>query len=150
MAVGRTDSMQELITLLESIFGETIVGSDINLIKHLFFYLKFDNWEFSFQYEDQNLTAVVEDIAQDTVVLNVPNFSESGTRRARIRFEVVNVLYVFEVMIRNIDEFLVTINIPTELQSAKLRKNKRLEVDDLFMNFIVLFRSLHGGKSETG
>jgi len=142
--------MQELITLLEGIYGETIVGSDINLIKHLFFYLKFDNWEFSFQYEEQSLVAVVEDIAQDTVILNVPNFEEAGTRRARIRFEVVNVLYVFEVMIRNIDGFLITINIPTELQSAKLRKNRRLEVDDLFMNFIILFKSLRGGKTETG
>lgn len=150
MAVGRTDSMQELITLMEGIYGETIIGSDINLIKHLFYYLKNEQIEFSFEYEEKYLAAVVEEILLESVTLNVLGFEEAATRRAKIRFEVFNVLYNFEVMINDIKDFFVTITIPTELQSAHQRKNKRVPCDDLFMNFIILFRSLRGGNRDAG
>ncbi len=53
MAVGRSDSLQELITILETMFGETIIGTDINLVKHLFYYLKADEVEFPFDYDGQ-------------------------------------------------------------------------------------------------
>ncbi|MBE7413220.1 MAG: DUF1577 domain-containing protein [Leptospiraceae bacterium] len=150
MAIGRTDSMQELITLMEGIYGETIIGSDINLIKHLFYYLKNEMVEFSFEYEEKFLAAIVEEIHNTSVALNVLGFEEGKTRRARIRFEVFNVLYNFEVMINDIKNEIVSITIPTELQSAQQRKNKRVSCDDLFMNFIILFRSLRGGMRDAG
>ncbi len=150
MAVGRSDSMQELINRMEEIFGETIIGSDINLIKHLFFYLKFENTEFIFEYEDRFMTVVVNDIKQEFVELNVLGFEESSSRRAKIKFEVINVLYVFEVIIEEIRGSLVTVKIPTELQSAEMRKYRRVPVDDLFMNFVILFKSYKGGRYVTG
>ncbi|WP_411821805.1 DUF1577 domain-containing protein [Leptospira sp. 'Mane'] len=150
MAIGRTDSMQELITILESLFEETIVGSDVNIVKHLFYYLKADNREFEFIYEEENLVAAVEEIESDTVTLLVPDIIEKGSRRARVRFEVMNINYQFEVVISDIQADKTIIKTPTELQSYQLRTNRRIPVDDLFMNFIILFRSLTGGSREVG
>lgn len=150
MAIGRTDSMQELIFLLDEIFGETIIGSDINLIKHLFYYLKFENREFIFEYEDRFMAVVVEGVKSEFVDLRVLGFEDQGTRRAKLKFEVINVLYVFEVIIHETFDDLVTIKIPTELQSAEMRKHRRVICDDLFMNFIILYKSFKGGRYVTG
>jgi hypothetical protein len=150
MAIGRTDSMQELISILESLFEETIIGSDVNIVKHLFYYLKADNREFEFIYEEEILIAAVEDIKTDTVILTIPDLVEKGSRRARVRFEVMNINYQFEVAIQDIHHDQTTIRTPTELQSYQLRTNRRIPVDDLFMNFIILFRSLAGGSREVG
>lgn len=142
--------MQELITILESLYEETIIGSDVNIVKHLFYYLKADNREFEFIYEEEILIAAVEDIKTDTVVLTIPDLVEKGSRRARVRFEVMNINYQFEVAIQDIHHDQTTIRTPTELQSYQLRSNRRIPVDDLFMNFIILFRSLAGGSREVG
>lgn len=142
--------MQELITLLESLFSETIIGSDINLVKHLFYYLKADGREFDFIYNEETSLAVVDEIYTNTLDLIVPDFKEAGQRRARIKFEIMNILYQFEVLIQDIRDSALTIRIPSELQSMQLRQSKRLPVDDLFMNFIILFRSLTGGTREVG
>lgn len=150
MAIGRSDSLQDLITILESIYSETIIGSDINLVKHLFYYLKADDREFDFIYEEKVNLAIVEDILNDTVQLSVPNFQQTGHLRGRIRFEIMNILYQFEVIIIEIRHDSILIKIPTELQSMQLRQSKRLLVDDLFMNFIILFRSLAGGTRSVG
>ncbi|MCB1156722.1 MAG: DUF1577 domain-containing protein, partial [Leptospiraceae bacterium] len=150
MAIGRSDSLQELITLMETIYGETIIGSDINLIKHLFYYLKSENSEFDIEYEERLMPVRVETVSAESVTLNVLGFEDQGTRRAKIRFEVINVLYVFEVIINEIKDNLVTIRIPTELQSAEMRKHRRVGCDDLFMNFIILFRSYKGGQYISG
>lgn len=142
--------MQELITILESLFEETIVGSDVNIVKHLFYYLKADNREFEFIYEEENLVAAVEEIEADTVTLLIPDIVEKGSRRARVRFEVMNINYQFEVVITDIQQGKIIIKTPTELQSYQLRTSRRIPVDDLFMNFIILFRSLTGGSREVG
>lgn len=150
MAIGRTDSMQELITILESLFEETIIGSDVNIVKHLFYYLKADNREFEFIYEEKSYVAAVEDIQTNTIILMIPDLVEEGSRRARVRFEVMNINYQFEVVITDIQKERTVIKTPTELQSYQLRTNRRIPVDDLFMNFIILFRSLSGGSREVG
>ncbi|HNK59457.1 MAG TPA: DUF1577 domain-containing protein, partial [Leptospiraceae bacterium] len=150
MAVGRTDSMQELITQMESIYGETIIGTDVNLIKHLFYYLRFDNTEFVFEYDDRIMSVVVHNVLQDFVELNVPDFSEASSRRAKIKFEIINVLYIFEVIIEDIRGSIVKIKLPTELQSAEMRQYRRVACDDLFMDFIILFKSFKGGRYVSG
>lgn len=150
MAVGRTDSMQQLITDLEKTFGETIIGSDINLIKHLFYYLQFEEVEFIFEYKDRYMTTKVRDVGMEFVELEVLGFEESDTHRAKIKFEVVNVMYTFEVVIEETRGSLVTIKIPTELQSAEMRHYRRVVVDDLFMSFVIQFKSYKGGKFVSG
>lgn len=150
MAIGRTDSMQELIILLDSLYGETIIGTDVNLIKHLFYYLRFENEEFSFEYDDRYMSVIVHNVLQDYVELHVPDFIEGTTRRAKIKFEIINVLYVFEVIIEDIRGTIVKIKLPTELQSAEMRKYRRVLCDDLFMDFVILFKSFKGGKYVSG
>ncbi|AVQ13329.1 PF07614 family protein [Leptospira santarosai] len=151
MAVGRSDSLQELITILETMFGETIIGTDINLVKHLFYYLKADEVEFPFDYDGQRFFAIVENIEETTVALRIPGATQGLTLRAKISFEIMNILYQFEVIILEfLEESIVQIRIPSELQAASLRKNVRVAVDDLFMNYVILFRSLSGGGREIG
>lgn len=150
MAVGRTNSMQELINLMEHTYGETIIGTDINLIKHLFHYLKFENIEFRFEYEEDIMTVIVNSVLQDFVELNVLGFEEGTSRRAKIKFEVVNVLYQFEVIIEDIRGSIVKIKIPSELQAAEMRNHRRVVVDDLFMDFVILFKSFKGGQFLSG
>lgn len=150
MAVGRSDSLQELITILETMFGETIIGSDINLVKHLFYSLKADQREFPFDYEGEKFSAVVEEVSEDTLTLLVPYVQSKGILRAKISFEILNILYQFEVVILQFWEDHVRIKIPAELQAAAFRKNLRVAVDDLFMNYVILYRSLSGGERELG
>ncbi|MCL8267931.1 DUF1577 domain-containing protein [Leptospira weilii] len=151
MAVGRSDSLQELITILETMFGETIIGTDINLVKHLFYYLKADGVEFQFDYDGQRFFAIVENIEETTVDLRIPGATQGLTLRAKISFEIMNILYQFEVVILEfLEESIVQIRIPSELQAASFRKNIRVAVDDLFMNYVILFRSLSGGGREIG
>ena len=150
MAVGRTNSMQELINLMEKTYGETIIGTDINLIKHLFHYLKFENIEFRFEYDESIMTVIVQSVLQDFVELNVLGFEEGTSRRAKIKFEVVNVLYQFEVIIEDIRGSIVKIKIPSELQAAEMRNYRRVLVDDLFMDFVILFKSFKGGLFKSG
>lgn len=150
MAVGRSDILHELVLLLESESKDTILGSDINIVRHLFYYLKADNREFEFIYEEKIYMAEVKEIVNGSVLLNIPDFVDEGIRRAVIRFEIMNVLYQFDLIIQDIRESIIKIKIPTELQSVQLRQNKRIPVDDLFMSFIILFRSLAGGTREVG
>ncbi|PJZ59096.1 DUF1577 domain-containing protein [Leptospira barantonii] len=151
MAVGRSDSLQELITILETMFGETIIGTDINLVKHLFYYLKADDVEFPFDYDGQRFFAVIEDIAETSVNLRIPGATQGLTLRAKISFEIMNILYQFEVIILEfLEDSIIQIRIPSELQAASFRKNVRVAVDDLFMNYVILFRSLSGGGREIG
>ncbi|PJZ68030.1 hypothetical protein CH373_18190 [Leptospira perolatii] len=150
MAVGRSDSLQELITILETMFGETIIGSDINLVKHLFYSLKADQKEFPLDYEGEKLQAVVEQVEEDNLVLYVPNIQTRGILRAKISFEILNILYQFEVVIIEYWADHIRIKIPSELQAAAFRKNIRVAVDDLFMNYVILYRSLSGGERELG
>lgn len=150
MAVGRSDTLQELITILETMFGETIIGSDINLVKHLFYSLKADQREFPFDYEGEKLNAVVEEVGEDTLILYVPYLQPKGILRAKISFEILNILYQFEVVLLDFWEDHVRIKIPSELQAAAFRKNLRVAVDDLFMNYVILYRSLSGGERELG
>ncbi|AXR61985.1 PilZ domain-containing protein [Leptospira mayottensis] len=151
MAVGRSDSLQELITILETMFGETIIGTDINLVKHLFYYLKADEVEFPFDYDGQRFFAIVESIEETTVDLRIPGATQGLSLRAKISFEIMNILYQFEVVILEfLEESIVQVRIPSELQAASFRKNVRVAVDDLFMNYVILFRSLSGGGREIG
>ncbi|TGK02628.1 PilZ domain-containing protein [Leptospira langatensis] len=150
MAVGRSDTLQELITILETMFGETIIGSDINLVKHLFYSLKADQREFPFDYEGDKLNSIVEEVGEDTLILYVPYLQPKGILRAKISFEILNILYQFEVVLLDFWEDHVRIKIPSELQAAAFRKNIRVAVDDLFMNYVILYRSLSGGERELG
>lgn len=152
VGVARLSQLDDLISQLTSLFEAegTIIGSDINLVKHLFISLKADAKEFEFIYESETYNAGIEEVFSNTMILVVPGFQEKGVRRARVKFEVMNILYQFEVQIVEYRVDRLTVKIPTELQSVQQRQTKRILVDDLFMNFIILFRSLTGGGRQVG
>ena len=79
--------------------------------------------------------------------MRVPGFEEHAFRRCRLKFEIFNELYQFEVPIINVDHERVVIRIPAYIQSAQRRKFSRIQVDDLFMKFIVLYQPLLGGQT---
>ena len=62
----------------------------------------------------------------------MPGFQGERARRCRIKFEIVNILYQFEVPIVDIGPENSGIKIPAHIQSAKRRKNRRIWVDDMY------------------
>lgn len=149
MAVGRTDSMHELIIMMESMFTDTIIGSDINLVKHLFYFLKANETEFDLFHEEKLYKVLVEEIKNNTVYLYIEDF-QPGAMRGRIVFEVNNQVFTFEIVFTESIKSRVIFRIPTELQSVHHRANKRINCDDLFMNFIILYRGIEGGSRRVG
>ena len=141
--------MHELITMMENMFSDTILGSDINRVKHLFYFLKVNQTEFIFFHDENIYDVLVEEVGETTVVLYAENFSP-GAMRGKIQFEVINELYTFEVVLTSSSNSNVEIIIPAELQSVQYRTSKRFNCDDLFMNFIILYRTITGGNRKVG
>ncbi len=141
-----------LLDAVQSAFGRgredftdyTIVGSEINRIAHVFFLLKADEKTVILNYQAENYRAYVEKVQDYQAVLRVPNFGEVMARRCRLKFEVANVLYQFEVAILHAEPERITIRVPAYIQSAKRRKYTRIMVDDLFMKYALLYRPLYG------
>ena len=123
---------------------ETILGSDINRIRHLFYYLRSEETVILVQYGAENYRAQVESTSLNTALLRVPGFEEGALRRCRLKFDVANELYQFEVPVLDIGDDSLTIRIPAYIQSAQRRKYPRLTVDDLFMRFSVVYQPLFG------
>ena len=144
---------ENLVEAIQNLYGpnrktdfteDTILGSDINRIRHLFYYLKSEEIVISLNYHTDTYRSRITQVYSVTATLHVPGFEESSHRRCRLRFEVANELYQFEVPILDIGEDSLTVRIPAFIQSAQRRKHPRMTVDDLFMKFIVVYQPLFG------
>ncbi|MCB1324735.1 MAG: DUF1577 domain-containing protein [Spirochaetales bacterium] len=124
---------------------DTILGSDINQTRHLFYFLRGEQRMVLLNYGLEVYRGRVVRVYEENLAeLEVPGFQPEMIRRCRIKFEIVNVLYQFEVAIVDIEGDRLTIRIPTSIQSATRRKNPRLPLDDMFMRFIILYQPLMG------
>ncbi|MBI3395385.1 MAG: DUF1577 domain-containing protein [Spirochaetia bacterium] len=122
----------------------TVIGSEINRIAHLFYLLKADDKSVILNYQAENYKAHVVQVSDYNVVLSVPGFEEGSLRRCRLKFEVANMLYQFEVAMLEVGRERVTIKVPAFIQSAKRRKYTRIHLDDLFMKYALLYRPIFG------
>ena len=123
---------------------DTILGSDINRIRHLFYYLKSEELELTVTYQSEHYTATVTQVGSSTAALSIPAFEEGALRRCRLKFGIWNELYQFEVPIIIMGTETITIKIPAFIQSAQRRKYPRIQVDDMFMKFITIYQPLFG------
>jgi len=127
---------------------KTILHTEINTVRHLFFYLKHDNDPFMFIYGKERFDCIVSEIDNNIVTLKVPGFRDKGPNvRTQIHFEALNKLYHFDVRILSFDENDVYIRVPHEIHSVMRRKSKRIPTPSLFMHFTILYSSLFSLKS---
>jgi hypothetical protein len=128
---------------------QTILHTEINIVRHLFFYLKSENEPFRFTYGQEGLNCIVTYIGSNDVTLKVPGFKEKAPNiRTQIQFEVMNILYNFDVRILRTDDNDVTIQIPHEIHSIQRRRHRRINSPSLFMHFTILYSSLFTTKRQ--
>ncbi len=123
---------------------DTILGSEINRIRHLFYYLHSEKIRLMISYQSEVYRASVEQVYNNRIVISTPGIEEGGIRRCRLKFEIASELYQFEVPILEMGQDKIIVKMPAFIQSAQRRKNNRIMVDDLFMKFIVLYRPVFG------
>ncbi|MCB1314952.1 MAG: DUF1577 domain-containing protein [Leptospiraceae bacterium] len=143
---------EALIQMMQEISGraadeyweETILGSDVNQIRHLFYFLQAERRIVLVNYGADVYRSRVIEVHNTRTRLQIPEFHEEGIRRCRVKFEIVNVLYQFEVPILDIGDDWIEIRIPAFIQSATRRKNRRIFLDDMFMRFVTLYQPIYG------
>lgn len=152
LETAQSEQQESLIQMLQRMLHsrhddyteDTILGSDINRIRHLFYYLRSENIRIQINYQSEIYSGTISHVLSNKVIIKVPGFEESGFRRCRIKFEVISELYQFEVPVLEIGQGVITIKMPAFIQSLQRRKNKRIMVDDLFIRFGVLYRPIFG------
>lgn len=118
-------------------FEDTIVESDINQIRHTFYFLRSEKIPVFVSYQLDEYIAGVEDVTENSVTLSIPNFEDGPVRRCRLKFDVHGVLYEFEVALLEATRSEIVVRLPSLIQSVELRKYRRIGVDDLFMRFTI-------------
>ena len=148
----RQDMEGSLVDMMREIYGNermvptqfTIIGSDINQIRHLFFHLRAESRKIDISYGIEVFQGSIADVDDDHVLLRIPNFEEGPQRRIRIRFDALNIFYQFEVIIEEISGELVWIRMPDSIQSATRRKYRRVYPDDVYLRFLFQYRPIFG------
>ena len=119
---------------------DTIIGSDINQIRHLFYYLKSERIPVFISYLLNEYRTHVDTLDDTTVTFKIPDFEEGSVRRCRLKFEALGTLYQFEVALQNVSRDGVIIKMPDFIQTIQPRKFKRVRMDDVFMKFTINYR----------
>ncbi|MBX7059696.1 MAG: DUF1577 domain-containing protein [Leptospirales bacterium] len=138
-------SLQKILrSEAEDFTEDTILNSDINQIRHLFYWLRAEQRAIQVSYANEVYTGHVHDVDEASVTVDAPGFQEESMRRCRLKFESLNTLYQFEVPILQLRDEQLVVRLPAYIQSAKRRKHRRVFADDLFMRFGILYQPLHG------
>jgi len=136
-----TKAVQEILKSSHTDFIEdTIIGSDINQIRHLFHYLKSEKINIGISYLLDEYRATVDYIDEVSAVFRIPKFEEGSVKRCRLKFEAQGILYQFEVAILEVTKDYIRIKIPDFIQSTQPRKFKRVPMDDVFIKFTINYR----------
>lgn len=122
----------------------TILGSDINEIRHIFYYLRSNRSNVQVQYLIETYQATVTEVRDTTATIRVPGFEESPFRRIKLRFSMMNTFYQFEVLIHSIRNDEVVFHLPLSIQAATRRKYPRHRVDRSYAYFNILYRPVYG------
>jgi len=128
----------------EDFTEDTIIGSDINQIRHTFYFLRSERIPVIISYMGETYQARVERVENDRIILNAPGFSEGTARRCRLKFEIINILYQFEVPIVDLSRDKIVVRMPAFVQSARHRKYVRVYPQDLFMRFNLVYMPMFG------
>jgi len=124
----------------------TILGSDINEIRHIFYYLKANKVPLTIHYLIDTYTGFVLDVEDLYVKLHVLGFEESSFRRCRISFNFLNIYYQFEVNIYKVEKDIVYLYLPLNIQYTSKRKFPRYFPENLYANINVIYNNLFSEK----
>lgn len=127
---------------------DTIVGSDINQIRHIFYHLKAEHRGIGVEYMGEPYQAHITDIQNTAILLKINGFQEGPFRRCHLKFEAFRVLYQFEVLILAVGRNEITIKMPYFIQSAKRRQHKRVITADLYLKWTTLYRPFLDSRSD--
>ena len=140
----------EILTLLggraEDAGYYTILGSHINQIRHIFYYLQANRIDIRAQYQLENYPAVVHSVEEIQATLLIPGFEETAFRRIKLRFQAMNVFYQFEVIINRINGNEITFQLPLKIQSATRRKYPRHPLERSYLLFNTVYRPIFGNR----
>ncbi len=120
----------------------TILGSDINEIRHIFYYLKSNRIPINVEYLIDQYTAFVIDVYDIYIKFQILGFEESSFRRLKIAFNFLNVYYQFEVNIYKVEKDYVYIYTPNTIQFTSKRKFPRFYPNNLYARFNVVYDNL--------
>lgn len=123
---------------------ETIIGSDINQIRHVFYFLRAEQQVILVTYMGETYRARVDRVENNRIIIVIEDFTEGAARRCRLKFEIINILYQFEVPVVEMSRDRIAIRMPAFVQSARHRKNVRVYPRDLFMRFNLLYLPVFG------
>ncbi len=145
------DSLKKEISLIfnrkaEPVEKFTILGSDINKIRHIFYYLKSQKVPIKVDYQMDTFWGYISDVQDLVAVIEIKNFEESSFRRIVISFNFLNVFYSFEVSLQKVEKELVYITLPTNIQYSFRRKYPRIEISDSFARIQILYQNLFSEK----
>lgn len=143
------EAMQRIYSAQDEDYTElTILGSDINQIRHMFYYLLSEEVPVQVYYQTETYKGRITEAEGSIASLYVPRFDAGSARRCRIKFEHLSQMYQFEVPILELQGETLRIRIPSFLQAAQKRKHRRIFVDDLFLRFNVLYSPLFGRRGD--
>ena len=132
----------------EDFVEDTILGSDINQIRHIFYLLKAEQKPIIVTYNSENYRGLIRTVEDMRIGIEIPDIRESLARRCRLKFEASSVLYEFEVLITEFHQGLIQIRIPYLIQSAKRRKYKRIFADDIYIRFVTRYQPFFDSRSD--
>lgn len=122
----------------------TILGSDINEIRHIFYYLRMNRAPVQVQYQLESYSAQVLSVEDTLATLSVPGFEETAFRRIKLRFSMMNTFYQFEVILSRVRGEEVTFQLPFYIQSATRRKYPRHPLQRAYLLFNTVYRPIFG------
>jgi hypothetical protein len=152
MVAIERDMDASLMDMMRDVFADertvttqmTIIGSDVNQIRHLFFHLRAEKRTLDISYGIEVFRGTISDVDDEHVLMHIPGFEEGPQRRIRIRFDAMNIFYQFEVIMEEVQGEKVSIRMPDSIQSATRRKYRRVYPEDVFMRFLFQYRPIFG------
>ena len=144
------DLKKEILKILnkenEPAEKHTILGSNINEIRHIFYYLKSNKVPITIHYLIDTYTGFVDDVFDLYCKIHVVEFEETSFRRCRISFNFLNTYYEFEVNLYKVEKDYLYLYLPLNIQYTSKRKYPRFYPENLYANLNVLFNNLFSEK----
>ncbi len=123
---------------LEDLPEKTILYSDINKIRHIFYLLRHYQRSITVESEKGRYRALVSDIQTATATLQLEGFQEQDLVKCQLHFALKKDIYNFEVSIRRVDREQITILIPDFIKSEEQRKEVRIAPDNCWVRLTPL------------
>ncbi|MFN3604611.1 MAG: hypothetical protein ACK4UJ_07865 [Leptonema sp. (in: bacteria)] len=124
----------------------TILGSDINQIRHIFYYLKRERIPIRVYYSIDSYTGFILNVEDTIAEINILGFEETAHRRLMLSFNFMNHLYQFEVTIQKVVKETIFFYLPLNIQYVSRRKYPRFFPKNLYAKINIEYQNLFSQK----